>query len=278
MTADTAVTWLFVPGNRPERFDKAARSGADRVIVDLEDAVTPAAKESARQSVVRWLSGGRTAWVRINGSATPWHDHDLACLSDLPGLAGLVVPKAEDPADLDRIRQVVGGSTALVALIETARGVRDAHRIAEFTPVARLAFGAIDFALDIDAAETDQALLLARSTLVVASRAAGKPAPLDGVTQELGDPRAAAGDAARARALGFGGKLCIHPAQIAAVRSAFEPSAEEVEWARRVLEHAEGPGAGVTPDGQFVDKPVVERARRIVGRMDTEGRGHASAT
>ncbi|WP_283139379.1 HpcH/HpaI aldolase/citrate lyase family protein [Rhizohabitans arisaemae] len=267
MSADTAVTWLFVPGDRPERFCKAAQSGADEVIVDLEDAVASADKERARESAAVWLAGGGAAWVRINGSDTPWHDDDLACLSGLTGLAGLVVPKAEDPAALDRISDAFGGSAALVALVETARGVRDAHRLAEMTPVVRLAFGSIDFALDINAAETDRALLLARSTLVVASRAAGKPAPIDGVTQALGDPRAAAGDAARARALGFGGKLCIHPAQIGAVASAFEPAADQIEWARRVLSQAVGQGAGTTSDGHFVDKAVIERARQILTRV-----------
>jgi citrate lyase subunit beta/citryl-CoA lyase len=262
-----ARTWLFVPGNRPERFEKARATGADQVICDLEDAVDPEHKGRARSDVKWWLSHGGVAWVRINGVDTEWYDHDVSMLSRLAGLRGFVVPKAEVPAALQALGRRLGEGRGLVALIETARGVHRAYDIAECDSVDRLAFGSIDFASDIDAEETDSSLLFARSTLVVASRVAGKPAPIDGVTTALHDSAVIAAAANRARELGFGGKLCVHPAQLAPVGAAFQPSVEQLEWARDILLKAHQSRAGASAvDGQMIDKPVIERARRILDR------------
>ncbi len=265
MSERSAVSWLFVPATRPDRFDKALASGADATILDLEDAVGVEQKETAREHARAWLHGGGGAWVRINGAGTPWHEDDLEVLAGSPGLCGIVVPKAEEPEWLISAAGRVGAGAGLVALVETARGVRDAASIAACPVVDRLAFGSIDFALDIEAEHTPDALSFARGALVVASRSAGLPGPLDGVTVEVGDAGVAVtSDAARARTLGFGGKLCIHPDQVAVVNHAFAPRTEDVDWARRVLAAARDHDGAFTMDGKMVDRPLVERARRVL--------------
>jgi citrate lyase subunit beta/citryl-CoA lyase len=158
----------------------------------------------------------------------------------------------------------------MIALVETAVGTRDAAFVAACPGVSGLAFGSIDFALDIDATEEDDVLLFARSSLVVAARAASLPAPIDGVTVETRDTAVIRQAAVRSRSLGFGGKLCIHPAQVATVNTAFAPTAADLDWARRVLAEADrrqDAGAGsFSLDGHMVDKPILDRARRIVTR------------
>jgi citrate lyase subunit beta/citryl-CoA lyase len=263
----TQRTWLFVPATRPERFAKAAASGADEIICDLEDAVPVDGKDGARQDVAAWLSNGGSGWVRINGVGTDWFDDDVAVLTSAPGLRGVVLPKAEDPADLDALASRLrdGATRGLVALVETARGLMQAGALAASESVDRLAFGSIDYAADIDAEHDDEPLLLARSTLVLVSRCAHKPAPIDGVTADYRDLDAVHGDARSARRLGFGGKLCIHPAQLDAVATAFRPSADQVDWAREVLAAAQAAdGAATSLHGKMIDKPVLDRAARIL--------------
>ncbi|WP_307837270.1 CoA ester lyase [Aeromicrobium sp. YIM 150415] len=257
----TPITWLFVPGDRPERFAKAASSGADAVILDLEDAVAPTRKASARAATADWLVS-RPGWVRINAIGTPQHTADIQRLADpaLRHLQGIVVPMAEDPDTLASVHATVG--CKIVALVETALGLHRATALAEAEGVTRLAFGSIDYALDIDALESREALLLARSTLVAASRLAGLPSPVDGVSVDATNPNVVADDARYARGLGFGGKLCIHPAQVVPVATAFTPTEADLAWARSVLAAA-GSGA-VSVDGMMVDEPVLARARRIL--------------
>lgn len=282
MTGPTAVTWLFVPGSRPDRFDRAASSGADEVVLDLEDAVAPGAKDAARASVVDRLRGGGSGWVRVNAVGSPHHDADVDAVSGCAGLRGLVLPKAEDPDSLAEVRRRLPVDVGLLALVETAVGVDRARAMATGGVVDRLALGAVDLALDLGADETDEALLLARSTLVLASRLGGLPAPVDGVTAATGDDGAAREAAARARALGFGGKLCLHPRQLAPVREGFAPTAAQVAWAERVLEasrrHGEDVGEGPEPgvfalDGEMVDRPVLVRARAVLARAARTGPG-----
>jgi citrate lyase subunit beta/citryl-CoA lyase len=265
VTDSASISWLFVSADRPDRFQKAARVGADEVILDLEDAVAPDAKMTARAHVAEWLSARGSGWVRINAPQTPWHDGDLEALAGCPGLRGLVVPKAEDAEALARIAGRVG--RRVVALVETARGIRGLDAICSAPGVSRLAFGSIDFALDIDAQESDEVLLHARSEMVIAARAAGLAAPVDGVTVEFRSTEVVATAAARSRALGFGGKLCIHPAQVPVVNDAFAPSSAEVAWARRVLAAAQtSPGGAFTVDGRMIDRPLVVRAQRVLAR------------
>lgn len=257
--------WLFVPGHRPERFDKALAAGADRVIVDLEDAVAPADKDSARAALAAWLATtpARVA-VRLNAADTPWFAHDLA-LVDAPAVAAVVLPKAEDPAVLAALHARRAG-VALVPLVESAAGIAAARALAAAPGVERLAFGHIDFQVDLglkDAHEDD--LLPHRAELVLASRLARIAPPLDGVTVAIDDAERLAADVQRARRLGFGGKLCIHPKQVAGVRAGFASTAAEVAWAERVLHAAaQAGGAAVAVDGKMVDKPVLLRAEAIL--------------
>ncbi|MDE2326522.1 MAG: CoA ester lyase [Rhodospirillales bacterium] len=254
---------LFVPADRPERFARAAASGADSIIIDLEDAVAPAAKSAARAALAApgALPGGIEIFLRVNAAGTPWHAEDLACAARLP-LAGIVLPKAEAPERIAAVSQAAGGPP-VIALIETARGLAEARRLAA-AGVARLAFGSIDFCADLGAAHTREALLHARAELVLAARLAALPPPIDGVTTAIDDEAAIEDDARHAASLGFGGKLCIHPRQIAPARQGFRPSAAELAWAQRIL--AAGPDGAEAVDGAMVDAPVRARARQIARR------------
>lgn len=262
---DTITLPLFLPADRLERLPKALACGADAVIIDLEDAVAPAAKPAAREAIAEALASAGVSvpvLVRVNPASTPWHDADLAVCSDLP-IAGIVLPKAESA---DAVAAAAYASARMVIpLIETASGLHAAGEIAEAS--ARLAFGSIDFAADIGSAHTRDALLFARSTLVLAARRAGQAAPIDGVTTAIHDADEITGDARYALGLGFGGKLLIHPAQVAPARAGFLPTDEELAWARRILDAAGDGAAAVAVDGAMVDAPVILRARQILQRQ-----------
>ncbi|WP_309991883.1 HpcH/HpaI aldolase/citrate lyase family protein [Arthrobacter pascens] len=268
-----AVTALFVPGDRPERFAKAAGSGAGVVIIDLEDAVAAADKPMALASTVDALArGGIRALVRVNPSDSATYEAEVSALLALTewqhhGLLGIVLPKAERPAALAGLRANLPQDLALVPLVESALGLVNVLSLAQVPGVTRLAFGAIDFSLDVNADSADRFLDHARSGLVLASRAAGIAAPLDTPSTEIRDEDAVAASARLARNFGFGGKLCIHPAQVAAVNAAFLPSEAEIEWAHSVV-GAEGGAAQVA--GQMVDRPVTERAKRILAQAGKE--------
>jgi len=250
----TATTYLFVPGDRPERFAKAVASGADVVILDLEDAVAPADKEAARAHVDAWLGGGGRAMVRINAPGTPWFGPDVEVLSRYA--VPVMVPKAETPGAL-------AGFLEVIALVETALGVERAAELAAVASVRRLAFGAVDLAAQLGVDPSDrETFAYARSRLVLASAAAGLEPPVDGVTTDLTDPDRLLSDVTYARRLGFGAKLCVHPRQIDVVRAGFAPTEAELEWARKVVMADESVS---TVDGQMVDRPVLERARRLLG-------------
>jgi citrate lyase subunit beta/citryl-CoA lyase len=255
-------SYLFVPGDRPERFAKACASGAHAVIVDLEDAVAPEHKAQARAAVAAWLHPQHPVLIRINAADTEWFDQDCA-LAGHAGVAGIVLPKAERVSDIERLR--AAGAASVFPLIETAVGYDQARPLASAPGVARLLFGSIDFQLDLGITGEDQALLAFRSGLVLASRLAGVPAPVDGVSTAIDDAQQLTADALRSRQLGFGGKLCIHPKQVPLVNAAFRPSDEEVRWAHRVFEAAgAAAGAAVAVDGKMVDRPVLLRARAIL--------------
>jgi citrate lyase subunit beta / citryl-CoA lyase len=259
------VTLLFVPADRPQRYLNAAASGADAIIIDLEDAVSPDAKASAREALVRpgALPQNITIFVRVNHCVTPWYSDDVAAVSSL-GVAGVILPKVETPAEIDILSAALPGMP-IVAMIESARGVAGAREIAEVEAVARLAFGSWDFCTDIGASHTPDALLAARSEIVLASRINNLPSPIDGVCTAIDDAEKIECEARYAQTLGFGGKLCIHPRQIRPVRRGFAPSAAELSWARRILA-SEGEGA-VSVDGTMVDAPVRTRARQLIARV-----------
>lgn len=261
-----ARSLLFVPGDRPDRYARATAATADLVIVDLEDAVAKESKSLARDAVAHWLSHVGSAAVRVNGARTSHHDQDVQALTGLPGLQAVVAPMSEDPEALTDLAERLGPDVEVLALVETALGVIRAVQIAAAPGVSRLAFGHLDFAADIESSLDDQAMLLARSSLVLASRAAGLPGPVDGVTTTLDNPTRAGADAGRARRLGFAGKLCIHPTQVEVVNAAFIPSDQDVAWARRVIQASVARGA-VRVDGHLVDAPVARRARAVLARI-----------
>ena len=262
--------WLFVPATRPDRFAKALAAGATQVIVDLEDAVAPVDKASARAALAAWLpQAPAPVAVRINSADTPWFADDLALLA-LPNLAAVMCPKAEATATLAQLAALRPG-LALLPLVESAAGMANARALAAAPQVLRLAFGSIDLQADLGLRDaTEDELLPFRAELVLATRLAGIAPPLDGVTTAIDNPTLLAQDVARARRLGFGGKLCIHPRQVAGVCQGFAPSADELAWAQRVLQAAgHHAGAAVQVDGKMVDKPVLLRAQAIVREAGT---------
>lgn len=260
---------LFVPGNRPDLAAKATRSGPDLVVLDLEDAVPAAAKDDARALVheaVSVLSGTVPVAVRVNPPGTPWFSDDAAALPR--GLDAVVVPKLDSPSTVDEVAGVLAGRP-VVAGIETVRGVADARAVLE-APVVACYFGAEDYVADLGGVRTDtnDEVSAARAWVAMAARLAGVAA-VDMVTLSFGDDERFGREATEARALGYVGKLCIHPAQVALANDAFRPSVDEVDWARRLLAAFEGAG-GMTIgfEGLMVDEVVAARARAI---LDTAG-------
>jgi len=303
---------LFVPGHRADRFAKALAAGADAVVVDLEDAVPPSAKQDARAAVAAWLDASPLAaftprapngdapntpralahaaavdpvamplpvvadrapvttdvrapriFVRINGADSAWFDDDLSLVGKA-ALDVVMVPKSEGR---DVLARVLGaGAHALVPLVETAVGFANLREIAGATGVERLAFGTIDFQVDLGMRDANEDELLPfRTQFVLESRLASIAAPIDGVSTAIDDAARLAHDVHRARRLGFGGKLCIHPRQVEQVNALFAPGDAEIAWAQRVLEAAGAAGgAAVAIDGKMVDKPVMLRAEAIL--------------
>jgi citrate lyase subunit beta/citryl-CoA lyase len=249
--ASRARSYLFVPGDRPDRFKKAFDTGADAVILDLEDAVSAGNKSAARDAVDNFVTPDSRAIVRINALDTKWAASDLE-LCQRPGIVGLMLPKTESVDDVAAVAAKVGDHVAIFALIETAQGMANVHAVSQAAATRRLMFGTIDFQHF-------------RSMLVLASRCASLPPPCDGVTASIDDDTAVAKDAQRSQRLGFGAKLCIHPRQIPLVNRAFTPDADACNWARRVLDaSARAGGSAIALDGKMVDRPVVERAQRII--------------
>lgn len=262
-----ARSLLFVPADRPDRFDKAVATGADGVILDLEDAVPPPRKATALRHAVDWVCDASRVAVRINAADTAWHADEVRELAKLE--VNVVVPKAERPEALASLVDALGPDR-VVALLETPRGIVAAEAIAEVAGIVRLAFGNMDLAAALGVRpESSGALLHARGRVVLASASAGLPSPVDGVTAAFQDDAALESDVSRARDEGFGGKLCIHPRQVPVVNAALLPSAEEVEWARRVLvAEAEAEGGVTVLGNTMLDAPVMARARALLTRLE----------
>lgn len=261
----SARSLLFVPGDRPERFAKAAASGADIVVLDLEDAVAPDAREAALAHVLAWLADGNSAAVRVNGVGTPTHDAEVAALAGTG--AAVMLPKSDSAAAMTGVVARLSGEP-VIALVETAVGVRDVAAIAAVDGVARLALGTVDLAAELGVDHASYAAMAySRGRLVVAAAAAGLPGPIDGVTVRLDDPTGLEADLAMSADLGHTAKLCIHPRQVETVNTAFTPSEDEIAWAHRIVDAmATGGGGVVVVDGAMVDAPVLARARRLLSR------------
>lgn len=263
-----ARSFLFAPGSDERKLRRALGSEADAVVADLEDAVAAPEKPAARALVAAVLGvagAGPLRLVRVNGAGTPWHEDDLAAIGALRP-DGVVLPKAspEAAAPLARL------GLPVVAIVETADGLRRAYELASTPPVVALLLGAVDLglALRLEPRPDGQELLFARSSLVVDCAAAGLRGPIDQVWVDVRDAEGLEEDARFARSLGFRGKACVHPDQVAVVNEAFAPSPDELLRARDVVETyeraaAEGRGA-VALEGEMIDLPVVERARQLL--------------
>jgi len=254
-------SYLFAPGHNEKLLTKVFDVGADTVILDLEDAVPPTAKDTARELVSHALTVHR-AWVRINAPRTALSAADLAAVGSLAH--GIRIPKVES---VDDVRWVVDRTpdTPLICAIESAKGVVNAVSIAAEPTVSYLALGGIDLQKDLRVASRAQ-LNYVRSHLVVAARAAGIAPPIDSVYPHIKDRDGLRREAAASRALGCFGKSAIHPAQLPIIHAAFDPDADEVAWARQVLAAFDqaGEAAAQLPNGEFIDLPVAQRARNVL--------------
>ncbi len=275
-------SFLFAPGNHPRRVEKALSLDADAVILDLEDACPDAEKVATRSIVVAACQRSRTClgYVRVNATSTEYGYGDIVAVVH-KGVDGIVLPKVETAdeikavdwvmANLEKERGLSIGAVDVIPIIETGKGIANIRAItAAGTRVRRIAFGAGDFTLDMNMewSRSETELLPYRSECVLASRAAGIDPPIDTVWTDLLDPEGFTNSARQIRSLGFQGKLCIHPDQVPIVNVILSPSAEQIDWSRKVVaafEAAEAAGsASIQLEGKFIDYPIVHRARRLL--------------
>ena len=281
-------SWLFTPGNRIDRMEKAMGLGSDVIILDLEDAVSYDEKEPSRHNIQTVLSRwqGPLVYVRINpiSAANEFSVNqgaqDLEAVVRL-GLDGIVFPKAETAEDARQIDALIGrleqerglpaGRIDLMPIIETAKGLWRIFEVLSATPrIKRVAFGAGDFTRDLNLewTPTEEELLYARSRITLASRAADREPPIDSVYVQIDDPDGCARSARHAKQLGYQGKMAIHPNQVAPITKVFSPSEEEIAWAHRLIAafaDAERRGlAALNFEGMMIDYPIVEKAKRIL--------------
>lgn len=269
------LTALYVPGDRPDRFAKAAASGADVVILDLEDAVAPAAKEQAREAVGAWLSARAAGpdahipavQIRVNPLGSAWGAGDAAMLGGLAYRVEVRVPKVRLTDDLDAWAELLP-QLPLHAILESAAGVEAAAAIAAHPAVATIGLGEADLAADLGTSG-EEALAWVRSRLVVAARATGLPAPMQSVYAHVTDLDGLAHSCERGRSMGLLGRAAIHPRQLPVIARAYRPSPDAVTRAREVLTAvqdavASGRGVAVLPDGSMLDAAMVPAARRVL--------------
>lgn len=255
-------SYLFAPGHNARLLGKVFTAGADAVMLDLEDAVPPEAKATARTLVARVLAD-HPAWVRVNAAGTDWCAADLDAVAD--HAYGIRIPKVESADDVRWVADRAPGRPVICA-IESARGVLAAQEIAAVPGVKHLAMGGVDLQRDLHTAGGNLQTLYVRSHLVLASRAAGIEPPIDSVYPRLDDPAGLREQAEFAHSLGFFGKSAIHPGQLPVLHEVFTPTSDDITWAQSVLTAfaaADG-GALRLPSGEFVDLPVADRARRVL--------------
>ena len=269
---------LFAPAVRPDLLRKMPRTDADAIVIDLEDATPPDAKDTGRvemRSAVADLAGQLPILVRVNDDTTPWHDDDLDSLPT-EGLAGLVMPKIETMAGLDSLAARLadrGLDMPVIGGVETALGVADARSLLAHDLISAAYFGAEDFIADLGGVRTasNDEVAFARAQVALAGRLA-EVTVIDQVVADFTDDDRCRRECLEARSMGYGGKLCIHPSQVAIANAAFLPSSEEIDRARRLLEaydDAKAQGvASVAFEGQMVDEPVAVQARRVLAQAD----------
>ncbi|PMQ11590.1 Citrate lyase subunit beta-like protein [Pseudomonas sp. AD21] len=262
---------LFVPGSKPERFDKALATGADRVIVDFEDAVEEALKAEARNHLENYLASRPQTQVvvRVNAVDHPQHQADVAFCKATPGVCAVMLPKVESS---EQLRSLQSLQKPLWPLIESAQGILIMTELARVSRVERLTFGALDLGVDlgitIGSNAANKVLDNVRYSLILASVSAGLAKPLDTVFADISDLQGLQQMARDGRNMGFGGMLCIHPTQVAAVELIYAPSEAEIEWARKVLAAAAMKTAGAFRlEGRMVDAPVILQAKRLIAEL-----------
>jgi citrate lyase subunit beta/citryl-CoA lyase len=269
------LTGLYVPGDRPDRFDKAVATGADLVILDLEDAVAPDRKAAAREAVREWLGrrgdasavGGPVIQVRINAG----QPLDLAVLAGIAGAFEVRVPKVESGLDVDAVIAALPGR-AITAIVETARGIENSTAIAAHPAVTRIGIGEADLASDLGT-NASPVIDYARVRLLFAARAAGLPAPMLSVFPDIRNLDALRADTERGRQFGWVGRVAIHPSQVPVIADVFRPRDDELSWARQVLTATAGGGVTTLANGEMVDAAMVKRAENILAADGTNGRG-----
>jgi len=255
-------SWLFAPGNNEKLLRMVFDAGADVALLDLEDAVPPDLKDRARTMVAE-VAATKPCWVRVNRARTEICEGDLDALAG--SVLGIRIPKVESATEVAWVAERAP-DVPLDCTIESARGVLAAFEIASAPACTLLSYGGLDLAADLGLGSGEQETLYARSALVIAARAAGKPQPSDGVYPFLEDDAGLRKEAETARRLGLFGKSAIHPRQLPIIHDAFAATPEELAWAKRVLAAFEQSGGAATrtADGEFVDLPVAERARRLM--------------
>jgi citrate lyase subunit beta/citryl-CoA lyase len=261
MTVNSKVSrsWLLVnPSREPDLGAVLATTSCDEVILDLEDAVAPDEKEAARDRVVEFLNAGARAWVRVNDASSDFWSADCRALAECRGVKGVVLAKTEGGNHMWDTANRLGGESPVIALIETARGLARVHDIAAARPCFRIAFGVNDYTLDIGVEQDPLALAYSRSQLVIASRAAHIPGPIDGPTR---DPDQLAEGVALTRQMGMTGKLALRSSDAETINAGLSPSESDIGWAREFVEQFNARG-GKPKDGS--DLPRLNRARIIL--------------
>jgi citrate lyase subunit beta / citryl-CoA lyase len=262
-----ARSWLLLNGTHVDRFQSAAHSRADIVVLDIEDAVAPKDKDSARDNVVHWLGAGNTDWVRVNGFGTPWWADDLAALVDTP-VGGVMLAMVES---VDHVTETAKRlpNVPIVALVETARGLERITEIAATKGTFRLAFGIGDFRRDTGFGDDPSTLAYARSRFTIAAKAANLPSAIDGPTIGSNALKLIEATAVSVE-FGMTGKICLSPDQCSVVNEGLSPSQDEVAWAKEFFAEFERDG-GEIRNGS--DLPRIARATKILELARSYGIG-----
>lgn len=262
----SARSYLFVPANRVERFEKALNTDADAVIIDLEDAVPLELKQSSRDALAAWLQNHPEyqVMIRVNSSQTEWFLADIE-LAKFPNVSAIVLPKTESGTEIEAVLKI--REIGIFPLIETPLGFANVRQIACTKQVIALMFGTIDFQLEMNMNGGYLELLSFRNEIVLASQLAKIQAPVDGVTVDFKNEDVIQLETQQAKNLGFAGKLCIHPNQVNLVNQTFNPSSQEITWAKQIMQAIkETKGQTVSLNGKMIDLPVILQAQKIIDR------------
>lgn len=262
----SAHSYLFVPANRTERFEKALATETHAVIIDLEDAVPVELKVSARNELAQWLNDHpqHQVMIRVNASQTEWFQADIE-LVKYSNVSAIVLPKTESNAEIDAVLQV--RAIDIFPLIETPQGLANVRNIATAKHVVALMFGSIDFQLEMNMNGGYLELLSFRNEIVLASQLAKIQSPIDGVTVDFKNEDLVQLETQQAKNLGFAGKLCIHPNQVNIVNQTFKPTQQEIDWANQVMQMVDAAqGQAVSLHGKMIDLPVILKAKKILAQ------------